>query len=157
MEMRSAGRRGNLDSIGVMAVAGTARQTTGSGGLVGGTVAPGAAAGRCSGRPLGRVRAVRAALPLDDALLGVVGSLRTAAVRIRAGRAGRAGVGIRIAVLLLGRPHPGFRIVADHVVARRLRIRGRSRSTIWRRTGSPLENGAASPSTSLGSIFTPST
>ncbi|CAL1687177.1 unnamed protein product [Lasius platythorax] len=124
-EMRSAGwagRRGNLDSIGVMTIAGAAGQTTGSAGLVGGAVAPRTAAGRCSGRPLGRVRAVRAALSLDDALLGA--SLRTAAVRIRAGRAARAGVGVRIAVLLLGRPHPGVRIVADHVVARRLRIRG---------------------------------
>lgn len=105
-----------------MAVAGAARQTTGTGGLVRGAVAPRTAAGRCSGRSLGRIRAVRAALPLDDALLGVAAPLGTAAVRIRAGRAAR--VVVRIAVLLLGRPHPGFRIVADHVVARRLRIRG---------------------------------
>lgn len=118
------GRRGGgiLDPVGVMAVGGAARQTTGRGGLVGRAVASGAAAGRCSGRPLGRVRAVRAALSLDDAFLGIVAPLGTAAVRIRVGRAGR--VGVRIAVLLLGLPHPGFRIVADHVVARRLRIRG---------------------------------
>lgn len=115
--------REDLDAVGVMAVAGAAGQTAGSAGLVGGAVAPGSAAGRCSGRPLGRVRAVRAALPLDDALLGLAGPLRTA-VRVRAGGAGRAGVGVRIAVLLLGGPHPGLRIVADHVVARRLRIRG---------------------------------
>lgn len=105
-----------------MAVAGTAGQTTGSARLVGRMVAPGAATGRCSSRPLGRVRAVWPAVPLDDALLGVAGPLRTAAVRIR--RAGRAGVGVRITVLLLGLPHPGVRIVADHVVTRRLRIRG---------------------------------
>lgn len=104
-----------------MAVTGAARQTTGSGGLVGGAIAAGAAAGRRPGRPLGRVRAVRAAIPLDDALLGVAGPLRTAAVRVRGGA---AGVGVRIAVLLLGGPHPGLRIVADHVVPRRLRIRG---------------------------------
>lgn len=36
---------GDLDAVGVMAVAGAAGQTTGSGGLVGGAVAPGAAAG----------------------------------------------------------------------------------------------------------------
>lgn len=128
MEMcdRRGGRGGGiLDPVGVMAVRGAAGQTTGSGGLVGRAIAPGTAAGRCSGRPLGRVRAVRAALSLDDAFLGIAAPLGTAAVRavrIRAGRAGR--VGVRIAVLLLGRPHPGFRIVADHVVARRLRIRG---------------------------------
>jgi len=121
-EVRSRGA-GDLDAIGVMAVTGAAGQTTGSSGLVRGTVAPGTAAGRCSGRPLGRVRAIRAALPLDDALLGVGIPLRTAAVRIRGGAA-RAGVGVRIAVLLLGGPHPGLRIVADHVVTRRLRIRG---------------------------------
>jgi len=106
-----------------MAVAGAAGQTTGSGGFVGGAIAPGAAAGRCPGRSLGRVRAVRTALSLDGTLLGVRGPLRTA-VRIRAGGAGRAGVGVRIVVLLLGGPQPGLRIVADHVVARRLRIRG---------------------------------
>lgn len=121
-EARSArgGCAGDLDAVGIMAVAGAAGQTTGSGGLVGGAIAPGTAAGWCPGRPLGRVRAIRAALPLDDALLG--GPLRTAAVRVR--RAGRAGVGVRIAVLLLGGPHPGFRIVTDQIVARRLRIRG---------------------------------
>lgn len=128
VEIDESGRRdrheGDLDAVGVMAVAGAARQTTGSSGLVGGAIAPGTAAGRCPARPLGRVRAVRAALPLDDALLGLSGPLRTAAVRVRAGGAGRAAVGVRIAVLLLGGPHPGVRIVADHVVARRLRIRG---------------------------------
>lgn len=116
-------RVGHLDAIGVMAVTGAARQTTGSGGLVGGAVAAGAAAGRRPGGPLGRVRAVRAALPLDDALLGVAGPLRlTTAVRVRG--AARVGVGVRIAVLLLGGPQPGLRVVADHVVPRRLRIRG---------------------------------
>lgn len=111
-----------LDSIRVMAIAGAAGQTTGTGRLVRGAIASGTAAGRCPGRSLGRIRAVRTALPLDDALLGVAAPLGTAAVRIRTGRAAR--VGVRIAVLLLGRPHPGFRIVADHVMARRLRIRG---------------------------------
>lgn len=133
VEIDESGRRdrreggnvpGDLDAVGVMTVAGAAGQTTGSGGLVGGAIAPGATAGRCPGRSLGRVRAVRAALPLDDALLGLGGPLRTAAVRVRAGGAARAGVGVRIAVLLLGGPHPAVRIVADHVVARRLRIRG---------------------------------
>lgn len=114
---------GDLDAIGVMAVTGAAGQTTGSSGLVRGAVAPGAAAGRCPGRSLGRVRAVRTALPLDDTLLSVAVPLRTAAVRIRGGTA-RAAVGVRIAVLLLGGPHPGLRIVADHVVTRRLRIWG---------------------------------
>lgn len=115
-----------------MAVAGAAGQTTGTGGLVRGAVAPRTAAGRCSGRSLGRIRAVRAALPLDDALLGVAAPLGTAAVRIRAGRAAR--VVVRIAVLLLGRPHPGFRIVADHVVARRRNAVGRDERP---RVGSP--------------------
>jgi hypothetical protein len=112
------GEGGHLDAVGVMAVAGAAGQTTGSSGLVRGAIAPGAAAGRCPGRPLGRVRAVRAGLPLDDALLTLGGPLRTA-IRVRAGGAGRAAVGVRITVLLLGGPHPGVRIVADHVVARR--------------------------------------
>lgn len=125
--MKFANRRGQggdgiLDPIRVMAVAGAAGQTTGSAGLVGRAIAPGAAAGRRSSRSFGRVRAVRTALSLDDAFLSIVAPLGTAAVRIRAGRAGR--VGVRIAVLLLGRPHSGFRIVADHVVARRLRIWG---------------------------------
>lgn len=84
---------GHLDAVGVMAVTGAARQTTGSGGLVGGAVAAGTAAGRRPGRPLGRVRAVRAALLLDDVLLGVAGPLRTAAVRVRGGAA-RVGVGV---------------------------------------------------------------
>lgn len=105
-----------------MAVGSAAGKTTGSGGLVGRAIAPGAAAGRCSSRPFGRVRAVRTALSLDDAFLSITAPLGTAAVRIRAGRAGR--VGVRIAVLLLGCSHSGFRIVADHVVARRLQIRG---------------------------------
>lgn len=112
-----------LDTVGVVAVRGAAGQTAGSARLVGGAVAPGTAAGRRPARSLGRVRAVRAALSLDDVLLGVAAPLRTAAVRVRGGAA-RAGVGVRIAVLLLGGPHPGLRIVADHVVARCLRIRG---------------------------------
>lgn len=120
---RSRWRRsvGSLDTVGEMAVSGAAWQTAGSVGLVGGMIASRSAATRCPGRSLGRVRSVGAALPLVDALLAVARLVRAATVRIRRGGGRRrAGVGVGIAVLLLSRPHPDFRIVTDHVMPRRL-------------------------------------
>lgn len=106
-----------LDTVGVVTITGAPGKTTGSVGLVGGSVAAGSSAGRGRRCSVGRVRSVRAALPLGNALGAVAGALRTT-VRVR--RRGTRVVEVTVAVLLLGGPQSGGRIVADHVMPGRL-------------------------------------
>lgn len=109
-----------LDAVWEVAIWGSSGQTTGTVSLIGGVVSSRAAAGWRAWWPFRGVRPMRSTVSLDNIFGSVRSALRTTIRIRRIAGATVVGVGVGVAVLLLGGSHSRWWIITDHVVSRRL-------------------------------------